>query len=214
MPMTPAERKALAFLAALVALGGAVRLAAALRHPLAASASVASPSQLSGQLQAVDSARSASRARRQSARRRANREKAPRPKADKPPIDTMFVIDVDRASAEELERLPRIGPALARRIVRDRDEHGPFGSLTGLMRVKGIGPKLMQRIASHVTFSGSARPSTALSVSPGSVPRAGRPPPPARRFLREYLTTVPTAPADGRSRSRSRSRADYRSPRS
>lgn len=64
------------------------------------------------------------------------------------------------------------------RIVNDRNEHGAFGSQAALMRVKGIGPKLMQRIASHVTFSGSARPSTALSVSPGSVPRASRPPPP------------------------------------
>jgi hypothetical protein len=34
------------------------------------------------------------------------------------------------------------------------------------------------RLAAHVTFSGSARPSSALSVSPGSAPTTGRPPPP------------------------------------
>ncbi|MEO7455484.1 MAG: helix-hairpin-helix domain-containing protein, partial [Gemmatimonadaceae bacterium] len=38
-------------------------------------------------------------------------------------------IDVDRASAQEIEALPRIGPALAKRIVANRDSHGPFRSL-------------------------------------------------------------------------------------
>jgi hypothetical protein len=37
---------------------------------------------------------------------------------------------------------------------------------------------LVTRIAAHVTFSGSVRPFSALSVSPGSAPHAGRPPPP------------------------------------
>ena len=48
-------------------------------------------------------------------------------------------IDLDVASAEEIGRLPRIGGGLAARIVADRDEHGPFGSLSGLDRVSGIG---------------------------------------------------------------------------
>ena len=175
MSVTAAERKALVFLASLLGLGAAVRLAGALRHtasPVAESARA----RLDQQVAAVDSMRSRAHADR--ARRRALRGRSTRPKVEKPPSDTSFVIDVDRATAEELERLPRVGPALAKRIISDREAHGAFGSLTELMRVKGIGPKLKQRIASHVTFSGSVRPSTALSVSPGSVPRAGRPPPP------------------------------------
>ena len=180
MSVTAAERKALVFLASLLGLGAAVRLAGALRHTPASPAAAANArARLDDQVAAVDSARSRARAdRERTARRRASRGQSARPKAEKATSDTSFVIDVDRASAEELERLPRIGPSLAKRIVSDRDEHGAFGSLTELMRVKGIGPKLKQRIASHVTFSGSARPSTALSVSPGSVPRAGRSPPP------------------------------------
>ncbi|MGH7695045.1 MAG: ComEA family DNA-binding protein, partial [Gemmatimonadaceae bacterium] len=172
MSITAAERKALVFLVSLLGLGAGVRLAGALRHtasPVAESARA----RLDNQVAAVDSVRSRALADR--ARRRASRGRIPRPKVEKPPGDTLFVIDVDRATAEELERLPRVGPTLAKRIVSDRDAHGSFGSLTELMRVKGIGPKLKQRIASHVTFSGSVRPSTALSVSPGSVPRAGRP---------------------------------------
>jgi competence protein ComEA len=63
-------------------------------------------------------------------------------------------IDVDRADAEELTRLPRIGPALARRIVTDREQHGAFGSLEELDRVAGIGPVLLETIDRNVTFSG------------------------------------------------------------
>lgn len=180
MSVTVAERKALVFLASLLGLGAAVRLAGALRHSSSLPAATASTrARLDDQVAAVDSARNRARAARgRTARRSASRGRFVRPKAEKAPSDTSFVIDVDRASAEELERLPRVGPALAKRIVSDREEHGAFGSLTALMRVKGIGPKLKQRIASHVTFSASVRPSTALSVSPGSVPRAGRSPPP------------------------------------
>ena len=179
MSVTAAERKALVFLASLLGLGAAVRLAGALRHSASPPAATAGArARLDDQVAAVDSARNRARAERERRPRRASRGQAARLKAEKPSSDTSFVIDVDRASAEELERLPRVGPALAKRIVSDREEHGAFGSLTELMRVKGIGPKLKQRIASHVTFSASVRPSTALSVSPGPVPRAGRSPPP------------------------------------
>jgi len=63
-------------------------------------------------------------------------------------------IDVDRASPEDLTRLPRIGPALARRIVEERERGGPFGSASGLIRVAGIGPKTLDALVSYVTFSG------------------------------------------------------------
>ena len=69
-------------------------------------------------------------------------------------------IDVDKASAEELTRLPRIGPALASRIVADREDNGAFGSLEGLTRVSGVGPTLAQTVRRHVTFSGRPRRSS------------------------------------------------------
>lgn len=68
-------------------------------------------------------------------------------------------MDVDVADSALLERLPRIGPALAARIVADRSAHGSFGSLQGLERVRGIGPGLARALAAHVTFSGIRRPS-------------------------------------------------------
>jgi len=63
-------------------------------------------------------------------------------------------IDVDRADVSEITRLPRVGPALAQRIVAWRTEHGPFGSLSRLDSVSGVGPKLLDAIRQFVSFSG------------------------------------------------------------
>ena len=67
-------------------------------------------------------------------------------------------VDLDVATAAEIETLPRIGPALAFRIVTNRDSLGPFGSLAGLRRVKGMGPASLDRLAPLVTFGGRAAP--------------------------------------------------------
>jgi competence ComEA-like helix-hairpin-helix protein len=63
-------------------------------------------------------------------------------------------VDVDRADVSEITRLPRVGPALAQRIVAWRTEHGPFGSLSRLDSVSGVGPKLLDAILPFVSFSG------------------------------------------------------------
>jgi competence protein ComEA len=60
-------------------------------------------------------------------------------------------VNVNRATAAELESLPRIGPALAQRIVDWREAHGPFGSLADLMKVSGIGQKLFDGLAGLIT---------------------------------------------------------------
>lgn len=73
------------------------------------------------------------------------------------PLERGERVDLDRASVEELARLPRIGSGLAARIVADRDANGPFGSLEGLGRVSGIGPKTLDLLAPHAAFSRPAR---------------------------------------------------------
>jgi hypothetical protein len=76
-------------------------------------------------------------------------------------------LDVDRASAAQLESLPGIGPALARRIVATRDSSGTFGSLAALQsRVRGIGPALAKRLAPDVTFSAPYSPPSAERTEP------------------------------------------------
>ncbi|MDF1505134.1 helix-hairpin-helix domain-containing protein [Roseisolibacter sp. H3M3-2] len=84
-------------------------------------------------------------------------------------------IDVDVADAATLDRLPGIGPALARRIVDDRAARGAFGSLEALGEVRGVGPRVLGRLAPHVVFSGPPRPPSSSVVPPaGRRRRASR----------------------------------------
>jgi competence protein ComEA len=78
-------------------------------------------------------------------------------RATDPSPERAALVDLDVADAAEIERLPRIGPELARRIVANRDSLGPFGALSGLRRVKGMGPATVEALARLVTFSGQAR---------------------------------------------------------
>lgn len=67
-------------------------------------------------------------------------------------------IDVDHADVTEITRLPRVGPALAQRIVAWRTAHGPFGSIERLDSVPGVGPHLLEALRPFVTFSGAITP--------------------------------------------------------
>lgn len=54
-------------------------------------------------------------------------------------------IDLNRATAQELQQLKGIGPKTAARIIEERSRAGPYSSLQDLSdRVKGIGPKRIQ----------------------------------------------------------------------
>lgn len=59
-------------------------------------------------------------------------------------------VDLNRARLEELQALPGIGPALARRIVQARTAR-PFTGPDDLLRVPGIGPATMERLRTRVT---------------------------------------------------------------
>jgi competence protein ComEA len=71
---------------------------------------------------------------------------------DDPPAPVaMRCVDVNAAGGDELALLPGIGPSIARRIVEDRLERGPYASADDLRRVKGIGPTLVERVRPFVT---------------------------------------------------------------
>src|SRR3972149_4044001 len=55
-------------------------------------------------------------------------------------------VNVNTATAADLERLPGVGPVLARRIVEFREAKGLFRRLQDLQEVGGIGPKLYRRV--------------------------------------------------------------------
>lgn len=62
------------------------------------------------------------------------------------PPSVRAVINLNTATQAELELLPGVGPALAKRIIEDRTVRGPYRRVEDLDRVKGIGPRLMERI--------------------------------------------------------------------
>src|SRR5690349_19796961 len=172
---TPSEKKALLFLASVALLGASVRALRAVGT--IEKAPPASTRALDAQLDAVDSARGAKKGK--------GKTKQPRGRHRLPPdslpaLDSTDLqrapngrskralpatkIDVDIATAEQLDALPGVGPVLARRIVADRQQRGAFGSLANLRRVKGIGPALAARLDSLVTFSGTPRPPSATPM--------------------------------------------------
>lgn len=63
-------------------------------------------------------------------------------------------IDVNEASEEELQLLPRVGPAIAGRIVAAR----PFSTVEDLTRVSGIGPRTLERLRPLVAVGDVAKP--------------------------------------------------------
>lgn len=80
------------------------------------------------------------------------------------PLARGETIDVNAATAEELTRLPRIGPQLALRIVAHREANGAFASLAALGSVPGIGPATLEGLRPYVSFGSvlaNARPSRA-----------------------------------------------------
>ena len=61
------------------------------------------------------------------------------------------LIDLNSAGADQLDALPRIGPALASRIIAWRESNGRFGSVDDLLAVPGIGPATLEGLRGLVT---------------------------------------------------------------
>lgn len=74
------------------------------------------------------------------------RQSKPRPGNALPEGERAPAVNVNTATAADLERLPGIGPVLARRIVEHREARGLFRRLEDLLEVQGIGPKLFRRL--------------------------------------------------------------------
>ena len=77
-------------------------------------------------------------------------------------------VDLDLAGLDELAAVPMIGPALARRIVSDRVDRGPFGSIAELERIPGITHAFARRLEPFVTFSRAPRLGSAGERRPQS----------------------------------------------
>ena len=167
---TSNERKALWFLAVVALSGSGVRLWRASVSDAGATENGA----LARQIGRVDSVRGL----------RHNREALkPRVRVDtvmqdlKPPAERREAVpvDLDQATIDQIESLPGVGPALAKRIVADRDSNGAFGQLEALCVVKGIGSVLAAKLRPLVTFTGARRPlSAACGGASKSTPKTRR----------------------------------------
>jgi competence protein ComEA len=64
------------------------------------------------------------------------------------------VVNINTASVEQLQLLPRIGPALSQRIIEFREANGPFKSTDELVAVKGIGERSIKPLKPYITVKG------------------------------------------------------------
>jgi competence protein ComEA len=80
------------------------------------------------------------------------------------------VVNINQASADEIARLPRVGPKLASRIVEHRSQHGAFKRPEDLMQVKGVGEKFFTTLKPYVAVSG---PTTLAEKASSAGSRSG-----------------------------------------
>lgn len=64
------------------------------------------------------------------------------------------VVNINKASAEQLQLLPRIGPALAGRILEFREKNGDFKTVDELRAVRGVGERSLESLRPYLSVSG------------------------------------------------------------
>ena len=77
---------------------------------------------------------------------------APALAVEQPPLEG--VVNINTASAEELQMLPGVGEVRARAILSERKDRGGFKSVEDLRAVKGVGDSLLERMKPYVTLKG------------------------------------------------------------
>jgi len=69
--------------------------------------------------------------------------------------ETSGVVNINTASAEQLQLLPRVGPALAGRIIDFREANGSYRTVDEIVAVKGIGEKSFEKREPYIVTSGA-----------------------------------------------------------
>lgn len=98
--------------------------------------------------------------------------------ASKPQLEG--VVNLNTASADELQLLSGVGPAKVRNIVAYRSKH-PFRTVEELVRIKGIGRKMFRRLRMHLAVSGPTTAQRVIRAAPDPAVLALEPPPLLRR---------------------------------
>lgn len=63
-------------------------------------------------------------------------------------------VNLNTATAEQLQLLPGVGPALAERVVEHRKQNGPFKAIEDLLLVRGIGEASFERMKPYLSIAG------------------------------------------------------------
>ena len=108
--------------------------------------------------------------------------------ATKPELEG--VVNLNTASADELQLLSGVGPAKVRNIVAYRTKH-PFRTVEELVRIKGIGRKMFRRLRLHLAISGPTTAQRVIRASPDPAAPSGLDPPP---LLRRPIPVLPPRP--------------------
>ncbi len=88
------------------------------------------------------------------------------PQPDEPQQNAL--IDINTATADELQTLTGIGPVLAQRIIDYRAEHGPFTCAEDLLAVKGIGEATLNKFRHAITVGSPGKNDTTTAEEPAS----------------------------------------------
>ena len=84
-------------------------------------------------------------------------------------------INLNSASAAELQQVPGIGPSTADKILEMRKSYGAFKSVDDLLAIKGIGPKRLEKMRKFLTVEKAAqdkKASTSAQAAPAKSPPA------------------------------------------
>jgi competence ComEA-like helix-hairpin-helix protein len=185
MPATSQERLALGVVALLLAAGAGAR---ALGHrtstltPALYSADALSPGAPGGASPDLVDGRNGLDGMQGRVKRKTEHDKAV-----STPLAPGEKLDPNTATADDLDRIPRVGHALAERIVQARKARGRFRTLADLDSVSGVGPSVLAQMAPHLTLP-PAPPSSPAVTSPRSPSSS-----PASRGTMQGLLSAPRA---------------------
>jgi comEA protein len=84
-------------------------------------------------------------------------------------------ININTATATELQQVPGIGPSTSQKILDTRKSYGAFKSVDDLLAIKGIGPKKLEKMRKYLTVG--KPPSKKQSTTPQTAAAPAKPPP-------------------------------------
>lgn len=78
-------------------------------------------------------------------------------------------VNLNTATALELQQVPGIRPATADKILKMRKSYGPFKSVDDLRAIKGIGPKRVEKMRKYITVGKSVTPKKPSGASTAAI---------------------------------------------